>query len=170
MPRRSRLHSRSPDRSAICWGYNCRSCSGNGPMSKWPLQRAWNIPNMLNRVSFLSMCTYVCVTLRVYVCVCLWLPLNFALYPYQKQKPTKAASQLYLYCACACVCVCVCACLHECSLVCASECVYLQALEHVLCKENTATLKKYSHAQHTLSHSHTNTPHWHTKTQKTINI
>lgn len=40
MPRRSRLRSRSPDRSAICWGYNCRCCSGNGPMSKWPLQRA----------------------------------------------------------------------------------------------------------------------------------
>lgn len=157
MPRRSRLHSRSPDRNAICWGYNCRCCSGNGPMSKWPLQRAWNTPNMLNRVSFLSMCTYVCVTLRVCVCACgcLWtLPWTRIKNKSQQNLPASTA------------CVCVCACVHECSLVCASECVYLQALEHVLCKENTATQKKYSYAQHTLSHKHTNHTHSHTKRKK----
>lgn len=159
MPRRSRLHSRSPDRNAICWGYNCRCCSGNGPMSKWPLQRAWNTPNMLNRVSFLSMSTYVCVTLRVYVCVCVSaLVAAFELCPgpVSKTKANKTCQPVLR--------VCVCACVHECSLVCASECVYLQALEHVLCKENTATQKKYSHAQHTLSHKHTT--HTYTLTHK----
>lgn len=87
--------------------------------------------------------------------------------PVSKTKANKSCQPvLLILCLCVCVRVSVCACLHECSLVCASECVYLQALEHVLCKENTTKLKKYSHAQHTLSHKHTTRTHSHTHAQK----
>lgn len=133
------------------------------------LQRKWSDEQVASaksmkhtkhvKSSVLFVYVHRCLCHTPRVCVRLWLPLNFALDPYQKQKPTKPASQY-------CVSVCVCVCVHECSLVCASECVYLQALEHVLCKENTATQKKYSHAQHTLSHKHTTHTLTHTQERK----
>lgn len=159
MPRRSRLHSRSPDRNAICWGYNCRCCSGNGPMSKWPLQRAWNTPNMLNRVSFLSMCTDVCVTLRAYWCVCVSaLVAAFELCPgpVSKTKANKSCQPVLRVCMCVRVCMS--------ARWCARVSVFIYRHLSTCCAKKIQRRRKNTHTHST--HSHTLTH----KAQKTIYV
>lgn len=103
----------------------------------------------------------LCHTPRIYVCVCVYLCVSalvaaFELCPgpVSKTKANKTCQPVL----CVCVCVRVCMSARWCARV------SVVALEHVLCKENTATQKKYSHAQHTLSHKHTT--HTYTVTHK----